>query len=359
MAALWPAEHLAFVRQAMRAALAFDAPELRTRVMGLEFANPIGLAAGFDKDGRRARALAALGFGHLELGTVTAHAQHANPTPNLFRLPRDGALINRLGFPNEGAAALVSRLQRWRRGAGVPIGVSIGKSRSTPIEPIEGAIADYRTSFRLARQVADFVVVNVSSPNTKDLRAMQGAELARALLGALAEENGKERSASEPGAAPSLRGASGLPLLVKVAPDLEDAELEALLEVVEACGIDGVVATNTTIRRDGLATDARAVERIGAGGERRPLRVRSRRWCAASARASARASPSSASAAWPPPRRARDDEGRRRSRAALHGLRLRRTGRRRVDRARARRGRAPRGRPLVAEWVSGSRSGRP
>ena len=260
MAALGPAEHLGFARAALRAAYAYEAPELRTRVMGLDFANPIGLAAGFDKDGRRAQALAALGFGHLELGTVTAHAQRENPPPNLFRLPRDRALINRLGFPNEGAEALVRRLRRWDRRAGYPVGVSIGKSRVTPIEPIDAAIADYRASFRLARQVADFVVVNVSSPNTKDLRAMQGAELARALLGALAEENAK-----------------GLPLLVKIAPDLDDAELEALLGVVEACDLDGVVATNTTIRRDGLTTDAATVERIGAGGlSGAPLRLRSR-----------------------------------------------------------------------------------
>jgi dihydroorotate dehydrogenase len=260
MAALLPAEHWSPARAILRAIFRADRPELPTRIMGLEFDNPIGLAAGFDKNGRRARALAALGFGHLELGTVTARAQEPNPPPNLFRLPRDGALVNRLGFPNEGAALLRERIGKHTAEVGSPIGISIGKSRTAPISPIEAAIDDYRESFRVVRDVAHFVVVNVSSPNTKDLRAIQGAELARALLGALVKENEAK-----------------VPLLVKIAPDLSDADLEALLAVVDECRLDGVVATNTTIARDHLVTGAAEIERIGAGGlSGAPLRLRSR-----------------------------------------------------------------------------------
>ncbi|WP_437886480.1 quinone-dependent dihydroorotate dehydrogenase [Sorangium sp. So ce307] len=222
------------------------------------------MAGGFDKDARRARALAALGFGFVELGTVTAQAQAENPPPNLFRLPADRALINRLGFPNQGAARVTERLQ-GRGGAaavGVPVGISIGKSRVAPLDPIEPAIEDYLASFREVRRAADFVVINVSSPNTKDLRAMQGPAIARALLSAIAREN---RAGGRP-----------LPLLIKVAPDLGDEELEALLAVVEEVGLAGVIATNTTVRRDGLATSPAAVEAMGAGGlSGPPLRQRS------------------------------------------------------------------------------------
>jgi dihydroorotate dehydrogenase len=266
MAALLPLEHVAPLRGWVRRALLGDAdrdPRLVRRVMGIEFPNPVGLAAGFDKNARRARSLAALGFGHLELGTVTAEAQAPNPAPNLFRLTADRALVNRLGFPNEGAARVTERIAKMRaRGSiGVPVGISIGKSRSVPVEPIEGAIADYLTSYRLARRAADFVVVNVSSPNTKGLRAMQGGELARALLEALEREN--------------LASGKRAPLLVKIAPDLDDAGLDELLDVAMGAGLDGVVATNTTLARAGLATAASEVERAGQGGlSGPPLRAR-------------------------------------------------------------------------------------
>jgi dihydroorotate dehydrogenase len=263
MLALGPLEHAAPLRALVHRALAPADPRIAVRAMGLTFPSPLGVAGGFDKDARRARALAALGFGFVELGTVTATPQAENPPPNLFRLPADRALINRLGFPNQGAARVTARLAA-RGGAaavGVPVGMSIGKSRVAPLDPIEPAIDDYLASFREVRRAADFVVVNVSSPNTKDLRSMQGPAVARALLSAIAREN--------------RAGGAPRPLLVKVAPDLTDAELEALLAVVEEVGLDGVVATNTTVRRDGLATSPADVEAMGAGGlSGPPLRQR-------------------------------------------------------------------------------------
>ncbi len=269
MIALAPLEHVPAFRSMARTALAPTDPRLAVRALGLTFPAPLGLAGGFDKNALRARALAALGFGFLELGTVTAQAQEPNPAPNMFRLPDDRAIVNRLGFPNEGAAAVCARIERLGGpgsgdgGVGVPVGVSIGKSRAVPLDPIEGAVADYVASFREAKRVADFVVVNVSSPNTKDLRAMQGAEIARALFAAIGRENAGDG------------GGARVPVLVKIAPDLADAELQALLAVVEEAKLDGVVATNTTIARAGLRTGAARVEAIGAGGlSGPPLRAR-------------------------------------------------------------------------------------
>ncbi|MCC6556049.1 MAG: quinone-dependent dihydroorotate dehydrogenase [Polyangiaceae bacterium] len=260
MLALAPLEHAAPLRALVRARTAPPDPRLETRVMGLSFPSPLGIAGGFDKDARRARALAALGFGFVELGTVTALPQAPNPPPNLFRLPADRALINRLGFPNEGAAKVAARIAA-RGAAGVPIGLSIGKSRAVPLEPVEPVLADYLASFREVRKVADFVVINVSSPNTAGLRAMQGAALARALLSAIAAANAE--------------GAPRRPLLVKVAPDLTDEELEELLAVALEVGLDGVVAANTTVRRDGLATSPAEVLAAGQGGlSGPPLRPR-------------------------------------------------------------------------------------
>jgi dihydroorotate dehydrogenase len=281
---LAPVEYLAPLRALTRAVLAppHD-PRIVVHAMGLEFATPVGLAGGFDKNALRPRALGALGFGHLELGTLTAQAQAASPAPSMFRLPADRALVNRLGFPNEGAARVAARIAARgvaRGAAGFPIGISIGKSRVVPIEPIEGAIADYVESFTAVRQAASFVVVNVSSPNTKDLRAMQGADIARALFRALAAKNeemalGRDgTSAATPRRGRDL-GRPPVPLLVKVAPDLSDAQLEALLAVVEEEKLAGVVATNTTTTREGLASDSRAVEQIGDGGlSGPPLRAR-------------------------------------------------------------------------------------
>lgn len=257
MAALAPVEHLGPLRQLLRGALRPADPRLVVRTMGLEFPTPVGLAAGLDKNADRARAFASLGFGHVELGTVTAQAQGPNPPPNLFRLPADRALVNRLGFPNEGAAHVAARVGARRAGVTVPIGMSIGKSRSVPLEPLAGVLDDYRASYRAVRDVADFVVVNVSSPNTKDLRAMQAADVARPLFDALMEESSRGRAAD---------GGKALPLLVKIAPDLADDAIDAIVDEAKRAGLAGVVATNTTISRAGLATPSDVVEAIGAGG---------------------------------------------------------------------------------------------
>jgi dihydroorotate dehydrogenase len=254
-AALGPVEHLGWFRAAVRAAFAAEPDgrigrRIAVRRMGLDFPSIVGLAGGFDKNARRPRALGALGFGHLELGTVTARAQEANPRPNLFRLPADRALVNRLGFPNEGAARLAA--------VRVPIGVSIGKSRVVPVDDLDAVVSDYVAAFDAVRDVADFVVVNVSSPNTVGLRTMQARDHARSLLSALRAR------------------ATGARLLVKIAPDLSDAQLEDILAVVEEVSLDGVVATNTTIGRTPLSTDSSRVEAIGAGGlSGPPLRRRS------------------------------------------------------------------------------------
>jgi dihydroorotate dehydrogenase len=254
MMALGPVEHLAIVRAALRAALGVRDPRLEVRKMGLVFPNPIGVAAGLDKNGDRPRALPALGFGHVELGTVTAEPQGPNPPPNMFRLPEDRALVNRLGFPNQGAVRVAARIRARKDGVRVPIGISIGKSRSVPLEPLEGALQDYVSSFRAVADVADFVVVNISSPNTKDLRALQAADMARELFTTLMHEatsEGRSRTT---------------PLLVKIAPDLPDDAIDAICVEADRAGLAGVVATNTTISREGLATSASEIERIGAGG---------------------------------------------------------------------------------------------
>jgi dihydroorotate dehydrogenase len=238
----------------------WDDPRLAVRVMGLTFPTPLGIAGGFDKNAVCPRALASLGFGFLELGTVTRERQAPNPPPNLFRLPLDRALINRLGFPNDGAETVGARARAYRteRDAGrvryVPIGMSIGKSRSVDASDMAAVVRDYVESFRAVRAAADFVVVNVSSPNTAQLRALQGADHARTLLQALMEEN--DRGVALP----------PLPLLLKVAPDLEDDGLDALVGVVRECKLAGIVATNTTLRRTGLRTAAGIVARMGAGG---------------------------------------------------------------------------------------------
>jgi dihydroorotate dehydrogenase len=177
-------------------------------------------------------------------------------------LPADRAIVNRLGFPNEGAPHVAARIAARRKGVGVPIGVSIGKSRSVPLEPLAGVLDDYLASFRAVSPIADFVVVNVSSPNTKDLRAMQAAEVARPLFEALRAE--------------ALRTAKPVPILVKIAPDLADDAIDAIVDEAKRAGLAGVVATNTTIAREGLATPADVVTRIGAGGlSGKPLFARS------------------------------------------------------------------------------------
>jgi len=238
-------------------------PVLRVRALGLEFPGPLGLAAGFDKDARATRGLAALGFGFVEAGTVTARPQPGNPPPRVFRLPADRALSNRMGFNNAGAAALAARLRRSRSpaGRGPVVGVNIGKTRAVPDEE---AAADYAASARAVASVADYVVVNVSSPNTPGLRDLQAAGRLRPVLVAV-------RSALD-----SASGGSRVPLLVKIAPDLADADVDAVADLALELGLDGIVATNTTVARDGLASPPSEVAAAGAGGlSGPPLRDRS------------------------------------------------------------------------------------
>ena len=244
-------------------------PVLRVRALGLEFPGPLGLAAGFDKDARGTRGLAALGFGFVEVGTVTARAQPGNPKPRMFRLTADRALVNRMGFNNAGAAAAAAALghsrgrPRGRSGSpgGPVVGVNIGKTRAAPDDE---AAADYAASARAVAAVAGYVVVNVSSPNTPGLRDLQAADRLKPVLVAV-------RAALD-AASPSRR----VPLLVKIAPDLADADVDAVADLALELGLDGIIATNTTVSRDGLASPAAEVAAAGAGGlSGPPLRDRS------------------------------------------------------------------------------------
>jgi dihydroorotate dehydrogenase len=233
-------------------------PALVTKALRLTLPSPVGLAAGFDKDARAFDALGALGFGLVEVGTITPRPQPGNPRPRLFRLPRDGALVNRMGFNNEGAVHAEKRLARPHHCA---VGVNIGKGKPTP-EP--EAVADYVESTKRLARYADYLVVNVSSPNTPGLRNLQAVSSLRPLLVAVREE--LDRSV------PDRR----VPLLVKIAPDLADEDVDSVADLAIDLGLDGIIATNTTIRRDGLKTPAGVVEAIGAGGlSGAPLRERS------------------------------------------------------------------------------------
>lgn len=207
---------------------------------GLQFPNAVGLAAGFDKNGEAWPAAAALGFGHVEIGTVTLHGQPGNPKPRLFRYPPEEAVINRMGFNNAGAAALAERLMR-QPGPGqrrIPLGVNLGKTKVTPLEQ---ATEDYLGSFRLLAAYADYMVVNVSSPNTPGLRELQDASWLKPLLAALVAENKLRHLAGKP----------RRPLLLKIAPDLSFPQIDAALEVIADLGLDGIIATNTTLARPG------------------------------------------------------------------------------------------------------------
>ncbi|MFF2633738.1 quinone-dependent dihydroorotate dehydrogenase [Microbacterium sp. NPDC058021] len=231
-------------------------PSLRTRALGLTFDSPFGVAAGFDKDVIGVAGLRALGFGHVEVGTLTAIPQDGNPRPRLFRLVPDRAVINRMGFNNRGAAAAAERLRAVRRRKTRPVvGVNIGKSR---VVDVADATADYVTSTRLLAPLADYLVVNVSSPNTPGLRGLQAVETLRPLLEAVRD------------------AAGATPLLVKIAPDLADDEIEAVARLAVDAGLAGIVATNTTISREGLVTDAAVVAAAGDGGlSGAPLKARS------------------------------------------------------------------------------------
>lgn len=220
---------------------------LRVRAFGVHFPSPFGLAAGFDKDAGCFEALAALGFGHVEVGTITARPQPGNPRPRLFRLPESRAIINRMGFNNAGARAAARRLRRTR-GVPVVVGVNIGK---TKVVPEDEAVADYVTSARLLAPLADYLVVNVSSPNTPGLRDLQAVELLRPLLTAVRQAAGRT------------------PLLVKIAPDLADEDVDAVAELAVDLGLAGIIATNTTVSRAGVSS----TETGGLSG--RPLKDRS------------------------------------------------------------------------------------
>jgi len=231
---------------------------VRVQALDLEFPNPVGLAAGFDKDAIGYEALGAMGFGFVEVGTLTGQAQPGNPKPRLFRLQKDRALVNRMGFNNHGSADAVARLQRPHQ---TIVGVNIGK---TKLVPEEQAIGDYVASARRVGPYADYVVVNVSSPNTPGLRNLQATEKLRPLLAAVREALNE--------VSPTRR----VPLLVKIAPDLADEDLDAVADLALALSLDGIIATNTTISRDGLVSSADDVERCGAGGlSGPPLRERS------------------------------------------------------------------------------------
>lgn len=238
-----------------RAICAPDAGQ-KVTALGLAFDSPFGVAAGFDKNAVGVRGLAALGFGHVEIGTVTAIPQEGNPKPRLFRLVPDRAVINRMGFNNAGADAAAHRLAKLRRRRPkTVIGVNIGKSR---VVEVENATADYVASATKLAPLADYLAVNVSSPNTPGLRGLQAVETLAPLLSAVKDAAGTT------------------PLLVKIAPDLPDDEIAAIARLAVAEGLDGIIAHNTTISRDGLKTDAAVVEAAGAGGlSGAPLRERS------------------------------------------------------------------------------------
>src|ERR1700736_695282 len=216
---------------ALRTLRAFQPSPKPKALFGLNFPNPIGLAAGLDKNGVALPAWAALGFGFIEIGTVTAKAQPGNPKPRIFRLPEQNALINRLGFNNDGADAIAHRLDELKRSGRwpeVPIGINIGKSLATPLTD---ATADYLHSFEQLRGFADYVVLNISSPNTPGLRELQGPEALSELLRAIAEKNVSTRK----------------PIVVKIAPDLSPADLEQIVESCETNRVAGIIATNTTL----------------------------------------------------------------------------------------------------------------
>jgi dihydroorotate dehydrogenase len=234
---------VAFARRSLHRRLGPTDPVLASTVFGVRFPGPLGLAAGFDKDGTGLNTWGALGFGYAEVGTVTAHPQPGNPAPRLFRLPADRALLNRMGFNNRGAGALAIQLARHR--PQVPIGVNIGKTKTTAAS---GAVADYRASARLVGPLASYLVVNVSSPNTPGLRDLQAVESLRPILEAVLLE----------------ASVTTTPVLVKIAPDLSDSDVDDIADLAVELGLAGIVATNTTVSRDGLSTPG--VDELGAGG---------------------------------------------------------------------------------------------
>jgi dihydroorotate dehydrogenase len=225
---------------------------IQVRVMGLDFKGPFGMAAGFDKNAEMVKELGQLGFSHVEIGTVTRHAQGGNPKPRLFRLKKDLSLINRMGFNNDGADAVARRVEKLRSSSGnLPvIGVNIGKSKITELED---AVSDYEYSAEKLAPFADYIAVNVSSPNTPGLRSLQAIDQLEPILKAV------------------IAKAAGKPVLVKIAPDLADEDLLGVAALATKLGLSGVIATNTTISRSSLKTDSQSVATMGAGGLSGPV----------------------------------------------------------------------------------------
>lgn len=220
---------------------------LKRELLGLTFDNPVGLAAGFDKDAQMIDLLEPFGFGSIEIGTLTPQPQAGNAKPRLFRLPKDKALINRMGFNNDGVIKAVPRLKK--RKSKIIIGGNIGKNKLTDNDM---AINDYEYTFEALFAMVDYFVVNVSSPNTPNLRDLQNKEPLARLLNRLQERNNEKKKRK--------------PILLKIAPDLSDSELQEIVEIVQDTKIDGIIATNTTISRQGLVTDSNKIEQIGDGG---------------------------------------------------------------------------------------------
>jgi dihydroorotate dehydrogenase len=240
-----------------KALFRYQHPKLEKEIFGLRFKNPVGLAAGFDKDARLIDELACFGFGFIEIGTLTPKAQSGNDTPRLFRLPEDEALINRMGFNNGGASAAVERLKK--RTSDVIVGGNIGKNKITPNE---NAFDDYAQCFEALYEYVDYFVVNVSSPNTPGLRELQEKEPLRKLMLHVIQLSK---------AKPTYK-----PVLLKIAPDLTQTQLDDIVEILIQTSTDGVIATNTTISRDGLKTPSSEIEKIGNGGlSGKPLTMRS------------------------------------------------------------------------------------
>ncbi|MEH1877833.1 quinone-dependent dihydroorotate dehydrogenase [Nostoc sp.] len=255
-------QRASWVNQRLKQSLCLYDSRLKQNLFGLNFPNPVGLAAGFDKDGVAADIWSNLGFGFAELGTVTFQAQPGNPRPRLFRLPLDKAALNRMGFNNRGAAAMAARLAQGKQESThlIPIGINLGKSKVTPLE---AAAQDYLDSFRLLKDLGDYFVVNVSSPNTPGLRSLQDASMLSAILDLLQQENSTQK-----------------PIFVKIAPDLEWVAIADIVTLAKTYQLAGIIATNTTIRRDGLKTQV--IDQSGkspqdeAGGiSGEPLRDRS------------------------------------------------------------------------------------
>ena len=221
---------------------------LEKEVLGIKFPNPVGLAAGFDKDGKYYKSMSALGFGFIEIGTVTPLGQGGNPQPRLFRLPKDQGLINRMGFNNEGVDAMVRRLEEYGT-EGLIIGGNIGKNKVTPNDL---AIDDYEQCFHKLYHLVDYFVVNVSSPNTPDLRSLQDKEPLTQLLSHIMQLRNAKKTK--------------VPVLLKIAPDLSEGQIDDVLDILESQNVDGIIATNTTISRAGLNTNPTVIDEIGNGG---------------------------------------------------------------------------------------------